>query len=553
MPTLTALALVIALGQNPKAGAVQKPKSTEISYAVQLGASASFHSKVLAVERLLAEKKFPQAGKAGMLLPRSDATVSVSYKNVAPEKKTAFDNAVKFAIDRWNMAIRGAGTVRLVTKGAADIVVSFEPLLAKLPDTGEQAGAAWFYGSQSDQASLEAVIGLKRGAELKPTQDKEVHNEVLFTIGAYFGLGPAGYYGPAMGRIEGEMANLTGIQAAEIERVKNNLRLSKNLRLAALNKVIVKPQEPSLFVENQKFEFGTTLQGNEVIAEMTVANRGNSTLLLAAKGDCSCIGADVVGELKPGATARLRGKYKTMELEGEVLHYVIVESNDPERPLVKIPSRIFVKPRLTPVFPISDVIDLTEELKPFDIYVHSEEQPRPNIVKAMMGGVDMPVTFVDFEGTITDFKKQGAKRSIKGYKFTVNPEKLKGMPVYGRLQSTLFVRTDSEIMPVLRVPIYIQKGIVASPDSLYLGSPVGPVDVTINLSRPGRPYKILKMSAESKHITAKIAKTIDAGEYLIRIYYDGKALEHKIKTTLTIETDDPKQPFVKVPIESSLL
>jgi hypothetical protein len=551
MSAILACLLALSLMPSQKTPSRKVLPVPEPVYTVGLGASPSFHASVLKMQRELSAKKFDAANQTGNLLPKSVATIRVDLKNVPPERKETFLSAVKFAAERWGISMYGAVTLRVVTSGPADILVGFEPVLAKLPTTGEQAGATWFYGTKKGDAVLECVIGLKRGPDLKLTQDKEVHNEALFTVGAYFGLNESGIYGNAMGRLEGEMSGLNAIEPPEAQRAKTNLKLAKDLRLAALAKKVVTPKEPSLFVEKTRFDFKNTLQGDDGREEMTIANRGNAPLLVYARGDCSCVLAEHPTVIKPGSTERLKGIIKTTELDGEVNHNILLETNDSERPLVKIPVKINVRPRLIAVFPTTDTIDVTEELTPLEFYIHSEEARTPKILAALINGSDLGVSYEPFTGSASDFRQPGKSRNIKGYRIKLNPEKLRNTPVYGRLLSTLFVRTDNEVMPLLRVPVYVQKGIIASPDSVYLGSPTGPLEFGMTVLRPGRPFKIKRISASSKHISATVVRSRSDFEYTLRVQYDGKAEEHRVKTEVVIETDDPKQPVIKVPVETS--
>jgi Protein of unknown function (DUF1573) len=543
------LSLTLGISQQKKAP-VQK--IVEPDYTIALGASSEFHRTVLDTERLLWAKQFADALKRSQLLPQSVVTLRADFKNVTSENRIAFANAIGFSVDRWNIALTGAATIKQIKSGAADITVSFEPVLGKLAETGERAGASWFYGTTPQEPSVEAVIGLKRGADLKPTQDKEVHNEISYTIGAYFGLGTAKVAGTAMGRIEGAMNGLTNISLYETARAKQNLRLSKNLRLAALNKKAVRPQEPSLFIEKRQFEFKSTFQGDDVIEEMTIANKGNAPLRMTAYGDCSCISGESPQELKPGATARLRAKYQTTELQGEVIHSIILDTNDAENPTLKLPARIIVRPRASVIFPISDTIDATDELRPMQFFIHCEEAKRFRITDCMVNGIDLAIKQEPFSGVVKDFRKNSVETNVRGYKLTIDTTKLSSIPVYGRMMASVYVRTDSEKMPYFRIPIYVQRGIIANPDSIYLGRPVGSLDFTMTVMRPGKPFKVLKISSLSKHISASVIQNLSDYEYVIRVLYDGKAEEHQVKTELIIETDDAKQPTIRIPVESSI-
>ena len=101
--------------------------------------------------------------------------------------------------------------------------------------------------------------------------------------------------------------------------------------------------------------------------------------------------------------------------------------------------------------------------------------------------------------------------------------------------------------------MFVQKGIVSLPESVYLGSPQGVSDSSLVLIRLGRPFKLKSISSDSKYLTFETVPntSTNPSAYTIRVIYDGKAPEHRLKGTITIETDDANQPTIKIPFQTS--
>lgn len=532
----------------------QQTKTAAPDYNVPVGASSEFHRLVIDIKEALSKKDFPTAQKLVNLLPRSSATYRVDTSKLDAVQKAEFPKAIETAADRWiQSSNRGFNFKPAEGKAKADIVFSFEPVLAKVAGSDQVAGATWFLGADSSQPSVEAVIGLKRGPKLEAVIGKEVFNESQFTFGRYLGLAPTPIFGSGMGRVEGQMGNLTNIGGDEVSVARRILALSSLLREAVQKKQSIASTQPALKLEREDLKFKDQFQGDQGQAQMLVTNNGDAPLQLAVRGDCGCINGSVALVLAPGKSTLLTGYYSTQELVGDVHHNLVLRTNDPNRPTIVIPAIINVIPRAEFVYPESNTVYMDQADKPFVFYVNSREA---NIFKVLDSGViGAPFTLkIDkFEGEVANFLKQGKKEKVRGYKVAVDISELNAQLLFGRAMATVFLKTDNPKLGFAKSQLFIQKGIVSLPESLYLGSPAGIADTTLVLSRPGRPFNIKKISSPSKYLTFQTTPNspTNASAYTIRVIYDGKAPGHKLKSEVVVETDDPKQPTFKLPIQTS--
>jgi len=110
----------------------------------------------------------------------------------------------------------------------------------------------------------------------------------------------------------------------------------------------------------------------------------------------------------------------------------------------------------------------------------------------------------------------------------------------------------------MQTNLTFQKGIVALPESLYVGALTGPKAFTINIIRPQKPFQIQSIKSSSNFLKFKVTPKPDkkgmqdGSDYIIEISYDGKAPSHVIDTVIEIKTDDTKQPLIRVPIQSRM-
>lgn len=529
-------------------GVAEKP-----DYSVPVGASSEFHHLVIDIEKALTAKDYARAEKLAGLLPHTPITYRIDTSKLSESQRDEFQESVRAAAVSWEQVLTRQVTFRAVTGDTPDILFSFEPVLAKLPGTEEVAGATWFLATEPTPPLIEAVIGLKRGPKFQKVLGREVFNESVFTFGRYLGLAPSPLVGSGMGRIEGQMGNPSSIVSQEVVAAKKILNLSSLLRTAIHKKEAIEVGHPAVNVEKTTLEFEPQLQGDEGRAQMLITNNGTAPLELSVRGDCGCIGGVVAPILDPGKSTLLTGVFDTKELVGDVHHNLILRTNDPDVPTVTIPVSITVTPRAEAVFPESNTAYMDGNEQTFTFYIHSAEQKVFRVIESAISDNKLTVAIEPFDGETANFLKPGQKQMIHGYKVTVNMAKYPKEALFGRAMGMLYMRTDNPKISVVKFPFYVQKGIVGLPETIYLGSPKGASDSHFLLTRPGRPFTIKKISSESKYLTFTVTKNekFHDAEYSIKVLYDGKAPGHILKSVIVVETDDPKQPVIRIPIQTS--
>jgi Protein of unknown function (DUF1573) len=522
-------------------------------YRVPVGASSEFHHLVIDIEKALSSQDFATADKLSAMLPRSSINWSFDNTKLNADQKEEFSKAAEAALNAWQKGLGSEVAFKKVAKGKADIAITFEPVLAKISGTKEVAGAAFFLGTDSTQPSIETVIGLKRGPRLESVLAREVFNECVFTFGRYLGLAPSPLLGSAMGRIEGQMGNSNGVSQQDIGSVRKILTLSDQLRRAVQKRQAIESRQPILSIDKTSLEFVSQYQGDVGKATILVTNTGTSTLELDLKGDCGCITGDVQATLLPGKSAILTGFYNTTELSGDVHHNLILKTNDADKPLLVIPCSITVNARAEVVYSGSNTAFMDDADRTFTFYVNSVESKIFKVIEAAVMGMQMTAKAEPFEGEVSNFQKSGQKQMVRGYKVTVDTSGVPAAAFFGRSSAMVYLRTDNPKIGIVKAQIFVQKGIVSLPESVYLGSPQGAADSTFVLLRLGRPFDIKKVTSDSKNLTFEItpnAVTNPSG-YTIRVIYDGKVPGHHLKGTITVETSDAKQPVIKLPFQTS--
>jgi hypothetical protein len=118
----------------------------------------------------------------------------------------------------------------------------------------------------------------------------------------------------------------------------------------------------------------------------------------------------------------------------------------------------------------------------------------------------------------------------------------------GRPSGTLTVKTGLPDFPQAQYTLFVQKGILASPDRVPLGLVSKPAYRSFLVSRPGKPFKVLSAESSSSYLNPLIIALPDSGDYRIDVDYNGKAPVGDFLATITVKTDDPKQPTIEVTV-----
>jgi hypothetical protein len=261
--------------------------------------------------------------------------------------------------------------------------------------------------------------------------------------------------------------------------------------------------------------------------------------------ECGCVTGQQVYNVPAGKSQRVELQFDSTDFMGKLLRKIYVVSNDPEKPTREIDVTTTVVPTYRFLTPDGPVIVAGDKQGVGELYLTFNDIEPFSIKDIQTAGPSGDVAWEDWSGSLPDPAMNEAPRTRKGYKLTVTvPSKLPP----GRSPMTIFVTTESPDYPVLQTEIYVQKGIVAIPDELYLGEMSGPKTGKFVVSRPGKNYKILGATSSSPNLKVTIKPGENGQEWICEVAYDGKSSFGEFNQTITLRTDDPKQPTVKVPV-----
>jgi hypothetical protein len=513
------------------------------------GVRPEFSKTCIEIEELLEKGSFDEASKKLRLLPKKTVSVVWDDSKVPASLRATFAEHRDKALKQWTLNL-GDVQFNFVPKGG-DLRFSFEPKLAENPTSGLPAAAALFFSDSASDPRLDVVIGLNRGKPEAPIDELNLGNEVVHAVGAYFGLASTPFIGSGMGRSDLILRVPFDVQIPEFGIAQSNFRAAAVLRSAVEKKTSLTPARPTLVIEPKAIDKGTVGQGDKVTFNVSLSNTGNAPLAYRVTPDCGCMKTvnnkdRTIQTIQPGNTALVSISIDTTEFAGLLNKHLVVFSNDPEQGIVSLPVKVNASPRYRLLSTSPQTLVESEGGTSFDLFLVTPDDRPMKIVKAVVGGIPGTVTMTPWKGNLADPELNEPARPRAGTKLHV---RLEESPIDGRAPITVAVQTNDPAFPQLYYNAFVQKGIVLLPDRVYMGELGKDVRKAKSLiSRPDMPFKVLSVTSDTSSIDADVRPTRGEWEYQVTVTYNGKAPKGDLAATVTIKTNDPRQPLLRLSV-----
>lgn len=296
---------------------------------------------------------------------------------------------------------------------------------------------------------------------------------------------------------------------------------------------------PVIEVPETRQDGGVVEEGTVVPFRFEVENRGRADLeVTQVKPSCGCTIAKWDRVIKPGARGTIEAQMNTLYFHGTVTKHLTLFSNDPARPQVELT----ITARLLPLVKISP--DSTALL------AMGEKAATQEFVLERNGGRPMKIVQVIpyapyIRAETTPLPGQGR------YQLTVTA--MPDAPL-GRSTVPVVVWTDLEKGGIVTFVITVERGIVSAPVRLLYGTlpheMETPRQATVTIRRSSTPFHVKSVAVDDPHLMAGLETVRDGAEYRVTVTYAGGWDAGPRRQTLTITTDDPKQPVIQVPVQA---
>jgi hypothetical protein len=288
-------------------------------------------------------------------------------------------------------------------------------------------------------------------------------------------------------------------------------------------------------------------RGTKARFEFTIRNTGKAPLQIAVKPNCSCTVPNYDRVIAPGASGKVVAELDTLDLSGYVTKTLLVTTNDPKHPraglymIVTVSSMVTVEPSDRVVMRLPDTGPMVQELT---LKMQEGETARITGARSNNRLVQARLEPVE-EGQ----EAKGEGQEARTYRLTLTA--IAETPP-GRHQARITLPTTSPVEPEIRIHVTCEKGIVATPVSLYLGAlPVKlkePIERSIILVRHGGRFAVKAVTCDDPAVRVAYT-TVRAGEYYkVSVRYAGGWPTGWVQRRIVVETDDSRQPQIIVPL-----
>jgi hypothetical protein len=122
----------------------------------------------------------------------------------------------------------------------------------------------------------------------------------------------------------------------------------------------------------------------------------------------------------------------------------------------------------------------------------------------------------------------------------------------GRSPSPVLVQTDLPKAGNVTLTLIVDRGIVTTPPMVYWSIPPGelkaPVSGAVTILRQQSTFHVKSVAVDDPKLQTRLETVRDGQEYRVTVTYAGGWTEDRVQKTLTVTTDDAKQPELKIPV-----
>jgi hypothetical protein len=296
---------------------------------------------------------------------------------------------------------------------------------------------------------------------------------------------------------------------------------------------------PIIEVPETSKDGGVFEEGTVVPFQFEVTNGGQADLEIAqVKPSCGCTDAKWDRVIKPGARGTIKAEMHTDYFRNSVTKHMTIFSNDPTRPQIELTITARVLPRVK-ISPDPDAL-----------LVVGDKAVTQEFTLERSGGQPMKILQVI---PYAPYIKADAT-ALPGpghYKLTITA--MPDAPL-GRSKVAVVVWTDLQQGGALTFIITVDRGIVPIPPMVFYGfvphEMKAPQQASVTILRNATPFHVKSVAVSDPHLAAKLETVRDGAEYRVTVTYAGGWDTGRRQQTLTVTTDDPKQPVIEIPVQA---
>ena len=301
---------------------------------------------------------------------------------------------------------------------------------------------------------------------------------------------------------------------------------------------------PDIRFDSYAWDFGSVEQGEQKEHSFKCRNVGNADLVIS-KVDTSCGDclAPIAGQqvIRPGGEGEIKVLLLTSDQTLSVAKNLYVTSNDPVSPVVQLAVTGYVQPNQLPIAPQAVV---------FGMLHRSETQTRKLYIPSLPEeGLKITSVTCDSPHVVT-VVSSSTESNHPGYFVTVT---LSPCAPIGPIKANILIVSNHPKQPTAKVPVTatIRSDLDLDRDMFFFGFVKKGQDrkMDITISTIGKkPLTIGKISSSLSYVAVNIAPSTENKGFIITASLKPEAPVGNIRGDISISTNDPDQPEIKVPV-----
>ncbi|MFH1143747.1 MAG: DUF1573 domain-containing protein [Candidatus Eisenbacteria bacterium] len=299
---------------------------------------------------------------------------------------------------------------------------------------------------------------------------------------------------------------------------------------------------PAISIKPASHDFGTVPQGGIFTTEVTIRNEGTAVLnIFDVASDCGCTAAQLPDTvLVPGEETQLIVTFASHAFSGRVLKHIFIETNDPGMPRSSLGLTAFVRPwiRVEP-----DGLEFGN--------VPAGSTPAQIVTLTSAAGDGLKILKLDYPNELfaADVEQAISGDSlVHRVRFRILPgARLGAFRTHADLQTNhpkadhVRLRLNGQIHGFFRV----------DPTTLSFGQLRAGTErtrqVRLLATAPGR-HRVIAASSTDERLAVRVQKLDGDRDYAVLLTLPATMPPGSIKAALIIETDDPAQPRLEIPV-----
>ncbi|MFC1539813.1 DUF1573 domain-containing protein [Candidatus Latescibacterota bacterium] len=306
---------------------------------------------------------------------------------------------------------------------------------------------------------------------------------------------------------------------------------------------LIKQIGPSINFYETDYYFGTIYEGEKLSHTFKYSNIGTDEIIVSTEVTCNCTASMLKGnKIAPDKSGEILIEYDTKGKKGNTRQLVIVRTNDPENPEVKL----FVSANV-----IRNVEVIPEMIWLGEVPRNELIKRELNVVKSIGNELEVINVIVPFE--IDAEIKENIQKEMNGSKTVPIELSINTGEFLGRFNKNIIVLTNDIIRPeiVVKISGVVIEDLKALPPSIFYGEVLHDTEVireiTLSPTNGGKP-EIARALSSSPYISTEVQKIENGSKYKLIATLHSPGTDMTISDKIPIYINGNKEPAIEIPV-----